>query len=129
MSGLTFILLKICNKICVVTTGSVRTWEDQSDKPELLGLDPGTGAGISLFITASKLAVGSTQPSIQLTQGTICAEATRLKREADHTAGVNDGRSFTSTPSCLYTGITLFLPSTTKINLFTVHCMRATQLQ
>jgi hypothetical protein len=44
----------------------------------------GGGLGISLFITASRTALGPTQPPIQWVPGTLSLGVKRPAREADH---------------------------------------------
>jgi hypothetical protein len=50
----------------------------------VLGFDSRQGTGIFLFTTASRTALGSTQPSIQWVPGALSLGAKRPGREADH---------------------------------------------
>jgi hypothetical protein len=52
-----------------------------SDKP---GIDSWRGLGIFLFTTASRTALGPTQPPIQWVPGTLSLGVKRAGREADH---------------------------------------------
>jgi hypothetical protein len=60
------------------------------------------GAGIFLFATASRPALGPIQPPIQLAPGTLSLGVNRPRREADHSppsgAEVRNTWSYTSTP-------------------------------
>jgi hypothetical protein len=61
------------------------------------------GLGISLFTTASRTALGPTQPPIQWVPGALSLGVTRMGREADHlppsSAEVKNAWSYTYTPS------------------------------
>jgi len=50
----------------------------------VLGFDSWWGLGIFLFTTASKMALGLTQPPIQWVAGTLSLGIKQLAREADH---------------------------------------------
>jgi hypothetical protein len=68
----------------------------------VLGFDFRRGLGIFLFTTASRTALGPTQPLIQWVQGAISLGVKRPGREADHSlrysAEVKNAWSYTSTP-------------------------------
>jgi hypothetical protein len=49
-----------------------------------LGFDFRRGLGISLFTTASRTALGPTQPPIQWVPGALSLGVKRMGREADH---------------------------------------------
>jgi hypothetical protein len=71
-----------------------------------LGFDSWRGLGIILFTTASRTALGPTQPSIQWVRGTVSLGVKRPGREADHSppssAEVKKARSYTSTPQYVF---------------------------
>jgi hypothetical protein len=71
MSACLFIQLDIC----IVDSGL----DDRG-----LGFDPRRGLGIFLFTTASKTALGPTQPPIQWVPGALSLGVKRPGREADH---------------------------------------------
>jgi hypothetical protein len=50
----------------------------------VLGFDSWQGLGIFLFITMSKMALGPTQPPIQLVPGALSLGVKQLVHEADH---------------------------------------------
>jgi hypothetical protein len=50
----------------------------------VLGFDPRLGLGIFLFTTASRTALGPTQPPIQWVRGALFLGVKRPVREADH---------------------------------------------
>jgi hypothetical protein len=50
----------------------------------ILGFDSRWGLGIFLFTTASRTALGPTQPPIQWVPGALSLEVKRPGREADH---------------------------------------------
>jgi hypothetical protein len=50
----------------------------------VLGFDSRRGLGIFLFTTASRMALGPTQPAIQWVLGALSLEVKRPAREADH---------------------------------------------
>jgi hypothetical protein len=60
------------------------------------------GLGIFLFTTASRMALGPTQPPIQWTPGALSLRVKRPRRDPDHSpsaaAEVRNVRSYTSTP-------------------------------
>jgi len=51
---------------------------------EVLGFDSWWGLGIFLFTTASRTALGSTQPPIQWVPGALSLGVKQLGHEADH---------------------------------------------
>jgi hypothetical protein len=77
----------------------------------VLGLDSWLGLGIFLFTTASRTALGPTQPPIQWVPGTISLGIKRREREAHNSpptnAEVKNGESYTSTPLIRLHGVVL----------------------
>jgi hypothetical protein len=71
----------------------------------VLGFDSRRGLGIFLF-TASRTALGSTQPAIQWVTGAVFLGLKRLGREADNSppssAEVKNAWSYTSTPQYVF---------------------------
>jgi hypothetical protein len=72
----------------------------------ILELDSGRGLGI-LFITASRTALGPTQPPIQWVPGALSLGVKQPGRQADHSppssAEVKNAWSYTATtPICLH---------------------------
>jgi hypothetical protein len=69
------------------------------------------GAGIFLFTTASRMALGSTQPPIQWVPGALSLEVKRPGHEADHSppssAEVKNAWSYISTPPIHLHGVVL----------------------
>jgi hypothetical protein len=69
------------------------------------------GLGIFLFTTASRLALGPTQPPIQWVSRALSLRVNRPGREADHSppssAQVKTSWSYTSTPSVRLHGVVL----------------------
>jgi hypothetical protein len=69
---------------------------------EVLGFNSRRGLGIFLFTTASRTALGPTQPPIQWVPGALSLGLKRQGREADHSppssAEVKEAWSYTSTP-------------------------------
>jgi hypothetical protein len=67
---------------------------------------PGGGLGIFLFTTASRPALGPTQPPIQWVPGALSLGVKRLGREADHSppssAEVKNAWSCTPTPQYVF---------------------------
>jgi hypothetical protein len=67
----------------------------------VLGFNSRQGLGIFLFTTASRTAVGSTQPSIQWVPGALSLGVKRPESEADHlslsSAEVKNAWSYTFT--------------------------------
>jgi hypothetical protein len=70
------------------------------------GFEPREGLGIYLFTTASRPALGPTQPPIQWVPGSLS-----LRREADHSppssAEVKTAWNYTSTPPIRLQGVML----------------------
>jgi hypothetical protein len=75
------------------------------------GFDSRQGMGIFLFTTASRPALGPTQPPIQWVSGFISPGVKQPGREADHSprssAEVKYSWSFTSTPPIRLHGVVL----------------------
>jgi hypothetical protein len=75
------------------------------------GFDSRQGLGIFLFATASRPAVGSTQPPMQWVPGALSPEVNRQGREADHSsqssAEVKNAWSSTSTTPIRLHGVAL----------------------
>jgi hypothetical protein len=68
----------------------------------VLGFDSRRGLGIFLFTTASRTALGPTQPPLQCVPGALSLGVKQLGHEADHSlpssAEVKNGWSYISTP-------------------------------
>jgi hypothetical protein len=77
----------------------------------VLGFDSRLRLGIFLFTTASRTALGPTQPPIQWVPGTLSLGVKRPGRESDHlpplSAEVKNAWSFTSTPPIHIDGVAL----------------------
>jgi hypothetical protein len=77
----------------------------------VLGFDSQRVLGIFLFTTASRMALGPTQPPIQWVPGDLSLGVKWPRREADHllpsSAEVKNARSYTSTPSIRLHGVVL----------------------
>jgi hypothetical protein len=75
----------------------------------VLGFDSRQGIGIFLLTTASRTALGPTQPPIQWVPGSLSLEVKRSGREADHSppssAEVKNAWSYTSTPPIRLHGV------------------------
>jgi hypothetical protein len=75
----------------------------------VLGFDSRRGLGIFLLTTASRTALGPTQPPIQWVQGALSLGAKRPGRKADHSppsgAKVKNAWSYTSTPTIRLHGV------------------------
>jgi hypothetical protein len=78
----------------------------------VLGFDSWWGLGIFLFTTMSRMAVGPTQPPIQLVPGALSLGVMHPGHEADHSlpysAKVRNAWSYTSTPQYIFTAWCLF---------------------
>jgi hypothetical protein len=72
----------------------------------VLGFDSRRGLGICLFATASRTALGPTQPPIQWVAGVLSRGVKRPRREADYSppsnAEVKNAWSYTSTPQYVF---------------------------
>jgi hypothetical protein len=70
------------------------------------GLDDRQGLGIFLFTTASRTALGPTQPPIQRVRGALSLGVKRPERESDHSppsnAEVRNAWSYTSIPQYVF---------------------------
>jgi hypothetical protein len=90
-----------CSLLRAVMAQSVYRWTTDWTIG-VLGFDFRWGLGIFLFITASRTALGPTQPPIQWVPGTLSLGIKRPGREADHSppssAEVKNAWSCTSTP-------------------------------
>jgi hypothetical protein len=77
----------------------------------VLGFDSRRGLAIFLFTTASRTALGPTQPLIQWVLGALFLGVERLGREADHSppsgAEVKNAWSFTFTSPIRLHGVVL----------------------
>jgi hypothetical protein len=77
----------------------------------VLGFDSRRELGICLFTTASRTALGHTQPPIQWVPGALSLGVERPGRETDHSpqsrAEVNSAWSYTSTPPIRPHGVVL----------------------
>jgi hypothetical protein len=75
----------------------------------VLGFDSWRGLGIFLFTTASRTALGPTQPPIQWVPGVLSLGVKRSGHEADHSppsnAEVKNAWSYTSTPPIRLNGV------------------------
>jgi hypothetical protein len=77
----------------------------------VLGFDSRRGLGIFLFTTASRMALGPTQPPVQWVPGTLSLGVKQPGREAYHSppssAEVKHAWSYTSTPPIRFHGVVL----------------------
>jgi hypothetical protein len=77
----------------------------------VLGFDSRRGLGVLLFTTASRTALGPTQPPIQWVPGVLSLGVKRQGSEADHShpsnAEVKNEWSYTSTPPIRLHGVVL----------------------
>jgi hypothetical protein len=77
----------------------------------VLRFDSRQGLGIFLFITASRTALGPTQPSIQWAPEVLSLRVQRPVRETDHSppfnAEVKNAWSYTSIPALRLHGVVL----------------------
>jgi hypothetical protein len=77
----------------------------------VLGFDSRWGLGIFLFITASRTALGPTQPPIQCVPGILSLGVKRPGSEANHSppssAEIKNAWSYTSTPPIGLHGVVL----------------------
>jgi hypothetical protein len=78
---------------------------------KVLGFNSRRGLGILVFTTASRMALGPTQPLIQWVPGALSLGVKRPGREADHSppygAEVKNAWSYTSTFSIRFHGMVL----------------------
>jgi hypothetical protein len=78
---------------------------------DVRGFESRQRLGIFLYITASRLSLGPTQPPVQWVTGTLPLEVKRPGREADHSppssAEVKNAWSYTSTPTICLHGVVL----------------------
>jgi hypothetical protein len=76
-----------------------------------LGFDSRRELGTFLFTTASRTALGSTQPPVQWVPGALSVGVKRLEREADHSppcsAEVQNAWGYTSTHPIRLHGVVL----------------------
>jgi hypothetical protein len=75
--------VQITNLLSTVIAQSVLRWP-MGCTIGVLGFDSRRGLGIFLFTTASRTALGPTQPPIQWVPGALSLEVKRPGREADH---------------------------------------------
>jgi hypothetical protein len=68
---------KIANFYLLIIFGQIHGLDD-------LGFDSRRGLGIFLFTTASRTALGPTQPPLQWLPGALCLGVKRPGRETDH---------------------------------------------
>jgi hypothetical protein len=77
----------------------------------VLGFDSRRGLGIFLFTTASRMALGPTQPPIQWVPGALSLGVKQPEREVDHSppcsAEVKNAWSYTSIPPVRLHGVVL----------------------
>jgi hypothetical protein len=75
------------------------------------GFESRQGLRIFLFTTASRTALGSTQPLVQWVPGALSLGVKRPGREADHStpssAEVRNAFNYTSTPAVRFHGVVL----------------------
>jgi hypothetical protein len=91
--------------VCWVIAQSVYRWAT-GWTIGVLGFDSPRRLGIFLFPSASRTALGPTQPPIQWVPGALSLRVKWPGREADHSppsnAEVKNAWSYTSTPQCVF---------------------------
>jgi hypothetical protein len=103
-SSLDFFVAAVFISYCrsQILTAGIAQWYSSGSRAGWSGFDSPRGLGIFLFTTASRPALGPTQPPIQWVSGAFSLGVKRPMREVDHSPTSSDevktAWSYTSTP-------------------------------